>query len=428
MVSLTEAQLREVLSSAVERHEDVARAVRLVAARATGDLKQLRAEVDRGLRTRRLLGYRESIEWAHATRPIVAELRAAVGTSPSVELIELLQRAVGHVVKVIQHADDSSGLIGDVARELLNLHAEACDARVADPVKLASWMIRFRFVDQDFFEPDPVRYANALGEAGLAAYRKAVTEHEDQDSFAARYAWERLAVLDGDVDRIVALVGGDLSAPYHFVRVAEAMAELGRDEDVLSWCLRGTAETSGWQTSKLYDLACEVYKRRSQPVEVLGLRRAEHERMPSSSTYAALRRAAEAVDAWEFEREAARATLRRLDKGAYIDALLSDDDAQLAWETAVADPDWDPGAAMWLRLAEAREKDRPRDALAAYWRVVGEMLEQADRRAYSRAVRILKRARATAEAGEMYPAFAALRAQQRRRPTLIAMLDKAGLP
>ena len=63
----------------------------------------------------------------------------------------------------IQHADDSAGLIGDLARELLALHARACDSGVADPVKPAAWMIRFRFDDQDFFEVDPVRYASALG-------------------------------------------------------------------------------------------------------------------------------------------------------------------------------------------------------------------------------------------------------------------------
>lgn len=72
-------------------------------------------------------------------------------------------------------------------------------------MKLAAWMVRFRFEDQDFFEPDPVRYGKALGERGVAAYRNAVAEY-GSDSFAARYARERLAVLDGDVDRIVELV------------------------------------------------------------------------------------------------------------------------------------------------------------------------------------------------------------------------------
>jgi len=173
-------------------------------------------------------------------------------------------------------------------------------------------MVKFRFADQDFFEVDPVRYAGALGEDGLAAYRQAVAQYAQYtgaDLFALRYARERLAILDGDVEAIVSELGGDLSTLYQFIRVAEAMAELGLDDEVLAWCTRGIAQTSGWQVSQLYDLACGVHARREQPLEVLALRRAQHERMPSSSTYRALRAAAEARGAWPVERVAARATL-----------------------------------------------------------------------------------------------------------------------
>ena len=204
---LTVDELREVVSAAVRGHGDVERQVRLVAARGAGGLTQLRAEVDRGLRTRRFPGYRESAEWARAARPIVAELENAVDGSPSAALVELLQRAVGHVVKVMTHADDSDGLIGDVARDLLALHARACDARVVNGVELAAWMVRFGFDDQDFFEVDPVRYAGALGDAGLAAYRGAVDARGEGDSFAVSYARERLAVLDRDVDALVRSAG-----------------------------------------------------------------------------------------------------------------------------------------------------------------------------------------------------------------------------
>jgi hypothetical protein len=194
-------ELRAVLLSAVDRHPDVERHVRLAAARASGDLVQLRGEVDRGLRTRRFLGYRESSEWARAARPIVDELRIAVARAPSIDVVVLLQRAVGHVVKVILRADDSNGTIGDLARELLDLHAQVCDTRVADPVKLAAWMVRFSCEDQDFFEVDLVRYAAALGEPGLAAYRQAIARRDGEQSFAVRWARERLAVLDGDTRR-----------------------------------------------------------------------------------------------------------------------------------------------------------------------------------------------------------------------------------
>ena len=264
---LTAEELREVVTWAAEWHEDVERRVRLTAARSSGDLRALRAEVDRGLRTRRFLGYRESVEWARAARPVVTELDAAVRAGPTRELVELLERGIAHVVKVIQtKADDSSGIVGDLARDLLNVHATACDARVADPVKLARWMIRFRFVDQDFFEADPVRYRAALGEVGLAEFRSVLSAQSDQDGFAARYARERLAVLDGDSGAIIALLGGDLSRPHQFIRVAEAMVELGWDEEAVGWARRGIEQTTGWQTDQLYDIACAAHGRRGEQV------------------------------------------------------------------------------------------------------------------------------------------------------------------
>jgi hypothetical protein len=431
IAGLTVDELREVVLAAVDRHGDVERQVRLIAARAVGDLAQLRAEVDRGLRTRRFLGYGESAEWAHAAHPITAELRTAVDKSPSRALVELLQRAVGHVVKVVMHADDSDGLIGDLASKLLELHARACDAGIADPVELAAWMVRFGFDDQDFFEIDPVRYASALGEAGLAAYRDAVGARRDSDSIAVRYARERLAILDRDVDAVVRLLGGDLTTPYHFIRVTEAMRELGLDDEALAWAMRGIAQTSGWQLSQLYDLACNVHEAREEPLEVLALRRAQHERMPSSATYRALRSAAETLGAWPLEQDAARATLQRADPRGFVDALLGDGDVELAWSAAAAAPQDAIGSDLWLRLAESSERDRPADALSVYQRIADEVLERADRRAYHSASRILQRARAAAQAAGELGAFAeyltCLRERYRRRPTLIAILDKAGL-
>jgi hypothetical protein len=427
--SLSPEQLAEVVLDAAERHEDVESAVRLAVARSMDDLGALRAEVDRALRTRRFLGYREAMDWAQAARVVVVELGRVARTSPSRELVALLQRAVGHVVKVIYNADDSSGLIGDLVRELLELHVLVCDAGVADPVKLAGWMIRFRFADQDFFEVDPVRYASALGGEGMAAYRDAIDAIDDAGSFAVRYARERLAVLDGDIETIVELAGGDLSVPYHFFRVAEAMAELGRDDLALEWTSRGIAETSGWQVSVLYDFACDTHARLGEPLEVLRLRRAHHERMPSSSTYSALRKAAGEVDAWEVEREAARAALKSRDVCGYVVALLSDGDARLAWDAAMTAQPEEIDADLWLRLAESREANHPADALAVYQRVVDEVLQETDRRAYANAVRILKRARSAADRAHKHESFtdhvSSLRQQYRRRPTLMAMLDRA---
>jgi hypothetical protein len=431
IAALTADELREIVSAAVDDHGDVESHVRLIAARAEAGLAQLRAEVDCGLRTRRFLSYRETGAWARSARPIVAELDTAVDEAPSPELVELLQRAVGHVVKVIHHADDSNGTIGDLARHLLGLHARACDAGVADPVKLAKWMVKFRFTDQDFFEADPVRYAGALGEVGLAAYRSAVAEYDGADSFAVRYARERLAILDGDVEQIVSQLGGDLSTPYHFIRIAEAMAELGLHDEVLVWATRGIERTSGWQVAQLYGLASAAHTHREEPLEVLALRRMQHERMPSTSTYRLLRDAAEALDAWPVEQGAARATLQQADVRAFVEVLLGDGETELAWSIAAVAARGAVGSDLWLRLAEAREPEHPADALPVYERLADEQLERAERRAYRSAAWLLKRSQAAAQAAGISNEFgehlARLRDQHRRRPSLIAILDKAGL-
>jgi hypothetical protein len=116
-------QAREIVAAAVERHEDVERAVRQVAAHAGGDLGVLRARLIAVCAPGGFSGTGRAPS-RRAARPIVAELEVAVRTAPARELVELLQRAVSHVLKVIgQRADDSSGLIGALARELLALHA-----------------------------------------------------------------------------------------------------------------------------------------------------------------------------------------------------------------------------------------------------------------------------------------------------------------
>lgn len=257
--------------------------------------------------------------------------------------------------------------------------------------------------------------------------------NDGSEAFAARYARQRLAVLDRDRDEIIKQHGGSLATPYDFIRVAEAMTEIGDDEAVLEWSQRGIEQTSGWQVAQLYDLACAAHQRRGELVEVLALRRAEHERMPSLSTYRSLRQAALELSAWSVEQPAARAVLEQQDARGFIEALLVDDDLDLAWDAANNAPVEMVGQNLWMRLAERREPHSPADALTVYQRVADEVLaERADRATYQTAAKILKAARDAANAAGMPNEFHAhldqIREQYRRRPSLIEILDKAGLP
>lgn len=445
---LDEVAVRRLLVEAAESHEDVSQAVRLAATDDQDRLAVLRAAVDSALRTRRHLDYRGASSWASDAAPVVDALAAEVAQRPSAELVVLVQRAVDHVVKVILRADDSSGMIGQLVRDLLESHRTVCAAGVAEPRALATWMVKFSFDDQDFFEIDPVAYVDALGDDGLAVYRREVAKRSTPDlapadssptlrahygdfpNFAAKYAAERLAIIDGDAERLVELLGGDLSSPHQFTRVAEAMIELGRPADALAWAGRGIAETTGWQIEKLYDLAASLVADTGDPEGVVELRRHHHERVPSSSTYAKLQAAARATGTWDAEITPARAVLAAHDTAGLIDALLADGDTDGAWQTATS-AGQPLTSSQRQRLAEAREPTAPHEAMQVYLQLADEALGQADKRAYRTAVRHLQAARRAATAADRTAEFdqhlAGLREQHRRRPTLIAMLDKARL-
>ncbi len=444
---LDDQAARRLLANAAGWHEDVLRSVRLAAADEGTRLAVLRAAVDDGLRTRRHLDYWGSSAWARDAAPVVDALAEEVVSSPSADLVVLLQRAAGHLVKVIMRADDSDGMIGDLCRRVLDLHRVACAAGVAEPQALARWMVRFAFEEQDFFEIDPVAYSYALGDKGLAVYRREVAKRSDTadaperspllrdmyagfPSFAAKYAAERVAIIDRDVDRLVELVGGDLSSPHQFHQVAEALVELGRPDDALVWTRRGIAETTGWQVAKLYDLAAHLLTDMGDLDGVLALRRQHHERSSSASTYAALQSAGRANGTWDAERAAARAVLADRDQAGFIDALLADGEPDEAWAAATtASRELD--ASQWLRLAEAREPTAPADAMSVYLRLVDGVLERADKRAYRDAVRQLEAARRAATAADRASEFDehldGVRERNRRRPAFMSMLDKAGL-
>jgi uncharacterized Zn finger protein len=110
-----------------------------------------------------------------------------------------------------------------------------------------------------------------------------------------------------------------------------------------------------------------------------------------------------------------------------VDVLLADGEVEAAWELASQDGD-DLGNDRLVRLAEAYEDVDPAASVGVYVRVVESILETTDRRAYQAAVKQLRNAeRAAVAAGladEHHAYLIGLREEHRRRPTLVAMLDK----
>lgn len=75
----------------------------------------------------------------------VAILRQAAGSDDPTVVFAVTQKAIASALKVIMRADDSSGIIGDACRALLDLHPEVAARARPAVAKLVDWMITFQF-------------------------------------------------------------------------------------------------------------------------------------------------------------------------------------------------------------------------------------------------------------------------------------------
>lgn len=405
----------------------------------SGDVTGLRSLVDQVLRTRRFLDWRQTREYTDDARPVVDLLRRAVDTAPSQQLVELLQRALSHVLKVLHRADDD-GLIGGVFDELLALHAQACRSGQPDPAKLAKWLVAATYGDDWFSPPDPVPYVEALGERGVRLYRDAAirelaasdpTQPYSTALSHGRFAVERLAVIDRHPDAVVASFAHIERASYREAEIAEAMREIGRDDLALEHARAGLAAGVQFDRPKLTRIADAILVDQGDAEGLLELRRDDHLAHPTRSSFAALRDAASALACWKTERPPAIIALGRSNPGELVVVLLAEGRVDEAWGTYEANATARMTEKDVLALIEARAVDHPSDAMDAYVRLADGHLANTGREHYDRAVRMLKRAVAPARRADrevdLRKHVRALRRTHKRRPTLIALLDRARL-
>jgi uncharacterized Zn finger protein len=431
--SLSPEDLRELVQRAAERDDILRRELQLAAAAAAEDVGAVRDLVDRTLSTRRYLDYWAAMRWAEEAQPTVDTLRSlAESPSTSSEVIPLIERAVKKAIIVLGRADDSSGLPGGVVDQLLKAHAVAARLGRPDARKLARWLVRFSCDDQDWFNPDVVDYVDALGTAGLEVYRSELQRRlaANPDHYGATHALERLAVATQDAKAVVSLLGGDLSSMYQYLRVAEAMVEMGRDQDALEWARRGLKSGGGaWMHErKLREIAATLLDRRGDTDGAMDVLREGLARGPALDAFGMLRSVASRHGRWEAEREAALVAVRARSHEDFVDALLSEGDPEMAWVAAQAG-----GArhSTWQRLAKHHAAGHELQVMEVCRDTVRELLQRADRRNYEESVPWLRRMRDSAAACGRRPEFgeflAELRDLHRNRPTFIKILDAAHL-
>lgn len=372
-------------------------------------------------------------------------LEAAAETDDPADVFAVTQKAIASALKVIMRADDSSGIIGSACRQLLDLHPKVA-ARARPPVaKLVDWMIKFQFDNEaDYFELDPVAYAPALGDKGMASYRSKLAELEaglgtrpdvgeqwksPHSAEWSKLEWnaQRLAVLDRDIEAIIRTHARDRRVAAWLQETAEALAEIGEFDLAIDWAAQAVHLDHGFQSLRAGEYWCELLAEH-RPDELLAARLEVFRRWPSSGTAAALYRDARA--AWLEHSEEVTQRLAASPRDAVTFALQTLKDARYAWELAhslALDDD-----RTWSDLAKAYEKVEPTAVLPVLSRLALNELDETGAQHYQIAARRLKKMRKLAAGTEFAVdvdvLISELRETHRRRPRLQYEFDRAGLP
>jgi uncharacterized Zn finger protein len=461
--SLGVERLVELLLEHAREDERLAKRLETMALRAAGgpvDVVAYRALIERATAVHGYIAYREAWAFFAGVDEALDALAALLEAGHAAEVAELAEHALAALDATCGYVDDSDGGTSEAIERVEQLHHAACAQVRPDPVALADRLFGLALgTDNELLSDAIERYADVLGDAGLAHYR-ALVEAEwaklpalGRDERSARHderRWlvtsmmEQLARLDGDVDRLVEIKARDLADDWAYLQIAELLAGAGRDEEALEWAERGLASSPEHRDRRLREFVADAYRRCGRPGEAAALRAEQFRDTPSLETYRALREESEPLGEWPARREQALAELHavadpspqrkreqpapawaRRDRSMLVEIFLWEDEVAAAWEQAQAAG---CAPALWRRLAAARAADRPEDALAVYRMLIGRVVGATNNAAYQEAVELLGELEQLLKphdcADDHARLVAEVREVNRRKRNLLKLLDQ----
>ncbi|HUD36612.1 MAG TPA: SWIM zinc finger family protein [Streptosporangiaceae bacterium] len=381
-----------------------------------------------------------------AAMDVVADL---IDAEQADEAIEVAEYAIDLVATGFQHALDPAGAIWAAVCSLLMGHEQACRAGQPDPEFLAEFLAVRMINAAGLPVIDISAYREPLGPTGVAALGEILTaEASSSLSYHTDQALEEFLRGYGDTDALVARLSANLP-PNGFgqLRIARELMAADRPDEALDWAERGLREAVASASSgaairpapELVDFVAERYAELGRADDALAVRRDAFAVSRDVRTYEQLRVAAgrAGADGWPATRnwaldllradaDALRSDqqgLRLAGEPVLIDVLVAEGDGDAAWEAA-------PGIAsedQWRRIARLIEPTRPADALAIYQRQIEPLKRETGDRVYERMAALLLRAREChrrlGTEASFHSYLRALRADQKRKPKLMSVLD-----
>lgn len=246
--------LVEMIVNLAERDASLYRKLELASATRHADdwtlEPSLRKAIDKATRIRDFVEYSEAGDWAAGVDGVLDAIATLATSGRGGLALKLADHALSKIETATERIDDSDGYCGGLLNRVGEIHLAACMAVRPDPVKLAGELFtRETNEPYDTFYYAAATYADVLGEAGLAEYRRrAVAAWEklpprshrrgaqpDYDSGyeTLKRMLDFFAERDGDVESRIALRTKDLSSSWKYLELAEFCLAQGREDEAL---------------------------------------------------------------------------------------------------------------------------------------------------------------------------------------------------
>ena len=405
--------------------------MRVARANASGlDVNTFRKAIKKAVKTGGYVDYHEMHGYTEGISDVLESVTDLLAEGYAQEVIQLSEFALEEIEAALNHVDDSNGELGGVHTDWQELHHNACVQAKPEPVPLARRLYEWEMKgDWETFFGAVHTYADVLGDAGIAEYRRLATAAwqklpplkpgESQftaggNRFRLTSMMESLARQSGDIEALVEIKKKDLSTAWSYLQIAEVYRDARKHKDALAWAEKGLQMFSEKTDTRLLDFLAEEYQHFKRPEEALKLiwqQFAEKQTWTGYSleTYKKLQQHAERAKSWPEWRERALQAIRehveeqkavqrgpsepwggKADHSKLVQIFLWEKDYEAAWAEAHyggCSNDY------WLTLAQWREKEYPADAIPIYQSLAESSINQKNNQGYETGVNYIRKIR-----------------------------------
>jgi uncharacterized Zn finger protein len=262
---------------------------------------RLRKAVDDATRVQRYIDYASLPDWIAEVDEVLDAIEALPGARAELAF-KLAERVIDRIGRGSENIDDPDGRCGQLLQRAAEIHLAAALVLRPEPVQFARALFK-REMKGDMFAAAAQRYAEVLGEDGLAEYRRLAEQawrklpapkQRSPDEFSFEYdqlvdILDFFAERDGDTDARIALRAKNLSSPWRYLQLAEFCQSQGRNELAIRYVEEGLwVFEDDQQDRRLILLAVDLFAQSGREKEAEAHLWRLFEREPSLKVYTRL--------------------------------------------------------------------------------------------------------------------------------------------